>query len=259
MNFAGRALQIFKQLVVTVLMVFLFNNMVMAENYSGYYKPKKVLFTEQDLSNDRLQPTNLGRLRLGVNTIEAEFARDDFDYFTVKVPRWLVLDQIRLIKWDTRPCFEDVGFFAVVEGDSFDFVFPNTQDPNNPAAGLLGWTHLRSTLVDSTAGICQGDIICEMGLANLPPVDSGLSATYDEEAGIATGENPYANIPAEQICDGVDAAGLQARLVNLSNSWAPGAEGFVGPLGPGKYSFWLRQGSDTRVAVKMELITKLRY
>ncbi len=229
------------------------------ENEVFKHRFKKVLFSEQDISNDRLNPTDLGRLRFGKNYIEAEFARDDFDYFTVTIPRWLVLDKAYLIDWETRPCFEDVGFLAIVEGDSFDFEFPNPNNPDNPAEGLLGWTHLRSTQVGSDVGVCSGDLLCEMGLANLTPLDSGLTETFENEAGINTGENPYNAITDQAICDDFTAEDLQARLVNLTNSWAPGAEGFSGPLDPGTYSFWLRQGSDTRVKIKMVLVTRFRY
>ena len=220
---------------------------------------KRVLFEEKDLSSDRLNPTNIGRLRFGRNYIDTEFARDDFDYFTVTVPHWLVLEKIYLTSWETRPCFEDVGFFAIVSGDSFDFEFPNPENPENPAEGLLGWTHLRSTQVESDLGICGGDVLCEMGLANSSPGESGLTETYNAEAGIDTGINPYDAITGQTICDDFTPSDLQARLVNLSNSWAPGAEGFSGPLGPGEYSFWLRQGSDTRVKAKLVLVTTYRY
>ena len=220
---------------------------------------QSTLFNEQDISSDRLNPTNVGRLKFGKNVISAEFARDDFDYFTVTIPNWLVLDKIYLTSWETRPCFEDVGFFAIVEGDSFDFEFPNPNNPENPAEGLLGWTHLRSTQVASDVGVCSGDILCEMGLANLPPIDAGLSETFELEAGLVSGVNPYDSITDQAICDGFTAEDLQSRLVNLTNSWAPGATGFDGPLDPGTYSFWLRQGSDTRVKIDMVLVTKFKY
>ena len=236
-------------------------SVVSSANNKEFYKPsfKRVLFNERDLSNDRLNPTYLGRLKYGKNYIDAEFARDDFDYFTVKVPKWLVLEKAYLVSWETRPCFEDVGFFGIVKGDSFDFEFPNPNNPENPAEGLLGWTHLRSTQVGSDVGICSGDLLCEMGLASLPPLDAGLTETFEMEAGINGGENPYDAITDQAICDNFTPEDLQARLVNLSNSWAPGAEGFNGTLGPGTYSFWLRQGSDTRVKARLVLVTKPRY
>ena len=226
-----------------------------------FYNPgfNRVLFKERDLSNDRSNPTHLGKLRYGKNTIDVEFSKDDFDYFSFKVPRWLVLDKVYLVNWETRPCFEDVGFFAMVKGETFDYEFPNPNNPEAPAEGLLGWTHLRSTQAGSDVGICGGDVLCEMGLANMSPVDAGLAETFELEAGINGGENPYDSINDQAICDDFTPEELQARLVNLTNTWAPGAQGFSGPLDPGTYSFWLRQGSDTRVKATLVFVTKSRY
>lgn len=201
-----------------------------------------------DLSNNGLDPTVLGELMLGTNSLKATFnagtTNPSPDYFTVNVPQGLVLEEIVLKSWTAAPFFEEIAFFAIQKGTEFDFVFLNNLD--NPAEGLLGWTHLRSTQVDD-----RGKILSEMSVANLAPEDSGLDKIYEEEAN----NNPYSPEQIAQLPDDVTEEDLINSLRNLAGTWASGATGFSLPLQPGDYSFWLRQGSDTNITVELDFNT----
>ena len=196
-----------------------------------------------DLSDNGLTPTPLGELSLGSNTLNATFNADFPDYFTFTIPEGLVLTNIALNSWEASPSFEDIAFFGVQEGKQFDFVFPN-DNQENPAQGLLGWSHLRSTQVGSL-----DKILLEMSLSNINPVDSGVDAIYKAEAD----SDPYAGVPG--LTD-EERNTLTERLSTLSSAWAPGATGFSpAVLKPGSYSFWLRQGSETLIEVDLDFQT----
>jgi hypothetical protein len=121
-----------------------------------------------DLSNQGLEPTSLGRLQQGTNSLQATFNAGDLspdpDYFTLTVPQGLMLKEIVLQSWTASPIFEDIAFFGVQEGKRFDFVVPPEK---NSASGLLGWTHLRSAQIGN-------DILAEIGASNLSPEQSGF-------------------------------------------------------------------------------------
>ena len=84
------------------------------------------------------------------------------------------------------------------EGAPFTYAYPN--DNAEPAAGLLGWSHIDSDQVGNS--------------------------TLFEELGASGASTEY-----------------------------PGATGFEGPLGPGEYSFWLRQGTCTDIRADIEFRT----
>lgn len=201
-----------------------------------------------DLSDNGLTPTVLGELSLGTNSLKATFNagtnNPSPDYFTFNVPQGLVLEEIVLNSWSTAPVFEEIAFFAIQKGTEFDFVFPN--DLDNPAEGLLGWTHLRSTQVGD-----RDKILFEMSVANLTPEDSGLDKIYEEEAN----NNPYTPEQIANLPEGVTEADLIASLKGLTGRWASGATGFSLPLEAGDYSLWLRQGSDTDITVELDFNT----
>lgn len=201
-----------------------------------------------DLSDDGLNPTVLGELTLGTNSLKATFNAGQInpspDYFTFTVPEGLTLTNIVLNSWESSPNFEDIAFFAVQEGTVFDYVFPNELE--EPAEGLLGWAHLRSTQVGDTE-----KVLTEMSVANLSPEISGQKEVYEEEAS----NNPYSPEQLAQLPEGVTEEDIINNLTNLSNTWASGAEGFSIPLESGDYSFWLRQGSDINIAVELDFIT----
>lgn len=201
-----------------------------------------------DLSDNGLTPTILGDLNLGTNSLKATFnagtTNPSPDYFTFNVPQGLVLKEIVLNSWSTTPVFEEIAFFAIQKGTEFDFVFPN--DLPNPAEGLLGWTHLRSTQVGD-----RDKILFEMSVANQTPEDSGLDKIYEEEAN----NNPYTPEQIANLPDGVTEADLVASLIGLTERWAAGATGFSLPLEAGDYSLWLRQGSDTNITVELDFNT----
>ncbi|MGC1524639.1 MAG: PEP-CTERM sorting domain-containing protein [Phormidesmis sp.] len=183
--------------------------------------------TDGDLSDDGLTPTQLGPLGAGSNRLSATFnagtANSSPDYFTLEIPEGLALTDIVLLDWKAEPTFEDIAFFAVQTGDVFDFVVP--ADRSN-ANGLLGWTHLRSTQVNSSK------ILTELARSNKSPAAAGIDAFYNEEA------KTYS---PELLAEFPD---LPDKLRALSEQWVPGATGFQKPLGAGEYTFWLRQGSD---------------
>lgn len=201
-----------------------------------------------DLSDDGLNPTVLGELTLGNNSLRATFNKGetnpDPDYFTFTVPEGLVLTNIVLQSWQTSPTFEDIAFFAVQEGTVFDYVFPNELE--EPAEGLLGWSHLRSTQVGDPE-----KILTEMAVSNLSPEVSGLDEVYQAEAN----SNPYSPREIARLPEDVTEEDLINNLANLGDTWLPGAEGFSIPLEAGDYSFWLRQGSDTNITVEFDFIT----
>lgn len=201
-----------------------------------------------DLSDDGLNPTVLGELMLGTNSLKATFnagaTNPSPDYFTFTVPEGLILTEIVLQSWETSPNFEDIAFFAVQEGTVFDYVFPNNLA--DPAEGLLGWSHLRSTQVGD-----REKVLTEMSVANLNPEDSGLREVYEEEAS----SNPYSPEQIEQLPEDVTEEVLINNLTNLADTWASGAEGFSIPLESGDYAFWLRQGSDINITVEFDFNT----
>lgn len=210
-----------------------------------------VLYNEDinvDLSDDGLNPTLLGELTLGTNSLKATFNAGQTnpapDYFTFTIPEGLILTNIVLKSWESSPNFEDIAFFAMQEGTVFDYVFPNNLE--EPAEGLLGWTHLRSTQVGDTEKVLR-----EMSVANLSPEVSGQKEIYQEEAS----HNPYSPAQIAQLSEDVTVEDLINNLTNLANTWASGAAGFSLPLKSGDYSFWLRQGSDINITVELDLIT----
>ncbi|MEA5508159.1 PEP-CTERM sorting domain-containing protein [Crocosphaera sp. UHCC 0190] len=211
--------------------------------------------SDGDLSDVGSTPTSLGSLNLGKNTLKATFNRGsnpDPDYFTFNIPQGQVLTEIFLKSWNTSPFFEDIAFIAIEEGPSFDFVFSNTAN-SNPAEGLLGWSHLRSTQVGTNK------ILTEMALSNLDPITSGLNIVVNQEAD----NNPYTPEQIAQFPSGVTEDQLKQNLRNLgvigtsgsTIGWFPGATGFKLPLGPGDYSIWLRQGTDTEISVELDFNT----
>ena len=191
-----------------------------------------------DLSDIGAAPTQLAPLMLGSNTLSATFnagsANPSPDYFTLDIPDGLALSEIVLKDWQASPTFEDIAFFAVQSGSVFDFQVP--ADRSN-ANGLLGWTHLRSTQVNSNT------VFTEMATANLSPAESGAAANYAAEA---------ETYPAELVAQFPD---LPDKLRALENQWVPGATGFSTPLSAGKYTFWLRQGSDTDITAMLDFTT----
>lgn len=193
-----------------------------------------------DLSDDGLNPTALGALQVGTNSLKATFnagtTNPSPDYFTFAVPEGLVLEEIILRSWSSSPTFEDIAFIGMQEGTLFDFVVPPDR---GSAAGLLGWSHLRSTQLNTNK------VLFEMSVANLSPTVSGVANFYNQEAD----SNPY---PPDVLAQFPD---LPDRLRDLTNQWAPGATGFDLPLGPGNYSIWLRQGSDVNITVKLDFNT----
>ncbi len=186
--------------------------------------------TDGDLSDNGLTPTQLGPLSAGSNRLSATFNAGTInpspDYFTLEIPEGFALNDIVLLDWKAEPTFEDIAFFAVQTGDVFDFVVP--EDRSN-ANGLLGWTHLRSTQVNSSK------IITELARSNKSPAEAGVDAFYNEEA------ETYS---PELLAEFPD---LPDKLRALGEQWVPGATGFQTPLGAGEYTFWLRQGSDTDI------------
>ncbi|GBF84570.1 hypothetical protein [Aphanothece sacrum] len=132
-------------------------------------------------------------------------------------------------------------------------MFSNTNNAN-PAAGLLGWSHLRSTQIGTDK------ILTEMALSNLDPISSGLAIVVNEEAD----NNPYTPEQIAQFPSGVTEDLLKANLRSAGTigttgstvGWFPGATGFKLPLGPGNYSIWLRQGSDIRISVELDFNTQ---
>ena len=226
-----------------VLTMILFGLPTAAKAFSFYDED-----VDGDLSDVGLYPTQLGKLTLGTNSLKATFNAGKIDpdpgYFTVTIPKGQVLKEIKLRSWNTYPVFEDIAFMGIQKGKVFDFVFPN--DKLNPAEGLLGWSHLRSTQVGTNK------ILTEMSVANKPPEESGLDRVYMEEAN----NNPYTPEQIANLPDGVTEDDLKGNLSNLAERWAPGATGFELPLGPGDYSFWLRQGSDVNITAKLDFNTK---
>lgn len=191
--------------------------------------------TDGNLSDDGLAPTQLGPLAAGSNRLSATFnagaVNPSPDYFTLEIPDGFALTDIVLRGWKAEPTFEDIAFFAVQAGDVFDFVVP--EDRSN-ANGLLGWTHLRSTQVNSSK------VLTELARSNKSPADAGVDAFYNEEA------DTYS---PEQLAEFPD---LPDNLRALSEQWVPGATGFEKPLGAGQYTFWLRQGSDTNITADLD-------
>lgn len=190
--------------------------------------------TDGDLSDNGLTPTQLGPLSAGSNRINATFnagtVNPSPDYFTLEIPEGFALTEIVLKDWQAEP-FEDVAFFAVQPGNVFDFVVP--EDRSN-ANGLLGWTHLRSTQVNSNK------IFTEFARSNKSPAEAGVDAFYNEEA------DTYSPELLTEFPD------LPYKLRALSEQWVPGATGFDQPLGAGEYTFWLRQGSDTNITTDLD-------
>ena len=191
--------------------------------------------TDGDLSDSGLTPTQLGPLAAGSNRLKATFNAGELnpspDYFTLEIPDGFALTDIVMPEWKAAPTFEDIAFFAVQTGDVFDFVVP--EDRSN-ANGLLGWTHLRSTQVGSSK------VLTELARSNQSPAEAGVDAFYNEEA------ETYS---PQQL---VEFPELPDNLRALSEQWVPGATGFEEPLGAGKYTFWLRQGSDTNITTDLD-------
>ncbi len=206
-----------------------------------------------DLSNVNLEPTFLGSLDKGSNTLNANFNAEFPDYFTLVVPEGLALTNIALNSWQATDefgasTFEDIAFFAVQTGNTFDFEYRASDPPGNRAVGLLGWSHLRTTqLLDSQVGdtlIPASDkILLEMSRSNTNSLTNGIDAIYQAEAD----SDPYAGLD--------DRDALTERLRTLSTTWEFGAEGFSLPLESGVYSFWLRQGSPTLIEVDLDFQT----
>ncbi len=219
-----------------------------------------VLYDEsvsRDLSDLGSDPTFLGTLMEGSNTLNASFNSDFPDYFTLVIPEGKVLTNIVLNDWlATDPSgsetFEDIAFFAIKEGNTFNFDLA-TGTPGSRAVGLLGWSHLRTTqLLDTQVGrtlvSSENKILREMALSDINSDFNGIGDLYIAEAN----SNPYDGVPglpSEEI------QALETRLRTLSETWESGATGFPLLLGSGTYSFWLRQGSETLITVDLDFKT----
>jgi hypothetical protein len=194
--------------------------------------------TDGDLSDDGNTPTPLGALLPGSNVLKANFnagaTSPSPDYFTIEIPQGFALEKIELLSWKASPTFEDVAFMAIQKGDTFNFTIP--ADRSN-ANGLLGWTHLRSTQVNTNK------VLLEMAVSDQSPAQSGVADFYKEEGGLYSPEL-LAQFPE-----------LPDRLLALEDQWVPGAEGFDLPLKAGTYSFWLRQGSDININAAFDFHT----
>lgn len=211
-----------------------------------------------DLSNLGSEPTFVGTLNKGSNTLNATFNSATPDYFTIEIPEGLALTNIALNSWQAfdpsgASTFEDIAFFAIKRGNTFDFDLPPASDEKNRAVGLFGWSHLRTTqLLDTQVGDtlvkAEDKILREMGLSRTSPLDNGIADLYNAEAD----SNPYDAVP-ELTMDEITA--LEDSLEGLSGNWESGAEGFPLPLKSGIYSFWLRQGSDTLIEVDLDFQT----
>jgi|GEM_PF-4299585 len=193
-----------------------------------------------DLSDDGLNPTAVGPLELGTNSLAATFnagtENPSPDYFTITIPDGLVLEEIKLQSWESSPTFEDIAFIAVQRGTIFDYEVP---EDKGSSAGLLGWSHLRSTQVGTNK------VLQEIAVSNQDHETSGTADFYRQEAA----SHPY----PQAVLD--DFPELPENLTGLSKQWAPGAEGFKRPLTSGDYTFWLRQGSDTNITAKLDFKT----
>ena len=188
-----------------------------------------------DLSDNAIVPTDLGKLRIGSNLISARFNKAQPDFFTITVPPGLVLDALRLKSWDAKP-FEDIAFMAVTRGTAYTATVPGP----TTADGIFGWSHLRSTQVG------KEDFLFEFAVSDVPSDEAGLDDVFRAEA-----RNAYGFLDDE-----AEIETLREALRNLGSRWAPGAEGFDTPLGPGSYSFWLRQGSDTVIGVDLDFVAR---
>ena len=221
--------------VSVVLTMVLFGLPTAAKAFSFYDED-----VDGDLSNDGLNPTQLGPLTPGTNSLKATFNAGEIDpdpdYFTFTIPEGQVLEEIILRSWDSSPVFEDIAFIGMQEGVVFDFVVP---EDRGSAEGLLGWSHLRSTQVGTNK------VLIEMSVSNQNPTESGVADFYNQEAD----SNPYPPEVLEEFPD------LEDRLRDLTNQWVPGATGFDIPLGAGDYSFWLRQGSDVSITTQLDFNT----
>jgi hypothetical protein len=190
-----------------------------------------------DLSNMGSAPTNVGDLMLGSNSLKATFnagmSAPDPDYFTFTIPKGLALKEILLNSWGASDGMEDIAFFAVETGATFDFDL-SSAPPDSRATGLLGWSHIRSAQVVGTHDE-DNKILIEMSLADEDPENTIVGDFYQEEKNnlSPTGDNSF-----------------------LIDRWESGAEGFKLPLGPGEYSFWLRQGSDVKITVELNFNTQ---
>ncbi|ACB53798.1 hypothetical protein cce_4450 [Crocosphaera subtropica ATCC 51142] len=207
----------------------------------GFYD--EALDGYDDLSDNRLDPTDLGSLIPGVNKLRASFFNDGgvgLDYFTFTVDKGQALKAIVLNDWEVDP-FEDIAFIAIQKGDTFTFEFPNDNVADGLGAlGLLGWSHLRSTQVGTNK------ILEEMAISNLTPENGGIDEAYFQ-----------AEVD-EGFYEGLDnQAALEQSLRDLAlprNSQA-GATGFDRPLKAGTYSMWLRQGNANPISVELDFET----
>jgi hypothetical protein len=138
-----------------------------------------------DLSNNRLNPTNIGTLMKGQNNLfitinNQQDSTLDLEYFTVNVPNDLVLSKINLTFFSQStgdpPNPDDVAFIGMQEGDQMTVAPPTSADDAERsaiAAELLGHTLVGTNPADSVIKP-NNNILPSMCLTeNRPPQPSG--------------------------------------------------------------------------------------
>lgn len=119
-----------------------------------------------DFSNDGLNPTDVGALENGSNTVVAEQVGDDEgplgrdrDYFTFEVPEGQVLAAINLTGYENQLISDTAGFIAIQEGTQVDTNPETGENFGNLLGGLIyGTGELDNDILDllSQGGNVQG-------------------------------------------------------------------------------------------------------
>lgn len=128
-----------------------------------------------DLSDDRLNPTDLGALSLGSNTVTATSVQNDREYYTFEVPAGWTLDSLIVSAFSG----DDIAFVGVQSGTQF----------TEPASGtdvsaLLGYSHFGDGV-----GLGAGqDILDDIGQGAgsqgfTPPLGAGDYVWWSQETG----------------------------------------------------------------------------
>lgn len=127
-----------------------------------------------DLSGDHTAPTGPVNLALGSNEILGDTISGDRDYVTVVVPAGHQLSQLFVVD----VVGDNLAFLAIQAGNQ-------VTDPAgaNPAADLLGYTH-----IGSSAGNIGADVLADMGIAPgaqgfTPPLAAGTYSLWIQETG----------------------------------------------------------------------------
>lgn len=162
-----------------------------------------------DLSNDRLNPTNL-QLQLGVNSLMATSVQGDREYVHFHLGSGMTLNQVVLVSYQG---VDEIAFIGVQAGSTF------TEPPTGTnVANLLGYTHFGPAI-----GNVGHDILPAMGtgagsIGFVPPLTGEDYTFWIQQTGVNAATYQFDFVVAPEPCSLLALAGAAFWLRRRSKT-----------------------------------------